>query len=150
MAGSHCQNDPEKFWARVDKSAGLFGCWPWTGYKDPEGYGHLSYRSQRWLSTRLAWTLYHGEIPKGMEVCHRCDNPPCCNPVHLFLDTHAGNLNDSANKQRMHQVLTWADVQAIRSGFQNGLNKSQIGRQFGVSRTTVRNIINRQIYKNCP
>ncbi len=91
------QNEPSDFWSRV-----RFGehdeCWPWTGYTDPEGYGHLSYQGERWLAHRLALKLSNGIEPEA--ACHSCDTPPCCNPSHLIPATRAWNCEDRAAKGR--------------------------------------------------
>lgn len=76
------------------------GCWEWNAYRLPGGYGRTRYHNQNILAHRLAWTVFNGTIPKGKQVCHKCDNPCCCNPDHLFLGTPKANWKDSRRKGR--------------------------------------------------
>jgi hypothetical protein len=91
----------ERFWSRVDQSAGLFGCWPWLGYRDENGYGRVdAFGRRRTTASRVAFELSGGVIPDGMVACHTCDNPPCCNPAHIFAGTYADNTADMVAKGR--------------------------------------------------
>jgi hypothetical protein len=90
----------ERFWSRVDRSAGPEACWPWTGSKASHGYGTLTIARVSWTSHRAAWVIEKGLIPDGRFVCHRCDNRLCCNPAHLFLGTHTDNMQDMVSKGR--------------------------------------------------
>lgn len=78
------------------------GCWEKQGFRHPEGYGAMYFRGKQYRSHVLMYMLAVGPIPKGVCVLHRCDNPPCCNPDHLWLGTRGDNLRDMAKKGR-HQ-----------------------------------------------
>ena len=90
----------ERLERSLDKSAGTDGCWVWTAATNSRGYGHATFDGARTYAHRIAYTLAYGPIPEGMFVCHRCDNPPCCNPAHLFVGTAADNAQDMAAKGR--------------------------------------------------
>lgn len=92
------------FWTKVDRSAGPEACWLWRGLAIRRGYG--THRGQ--IASRVSWTIAHGPIPIGLQVCHHCDNPPCVNPAHLFLGTHLDNSRDSFRKGR--QVSREANI----------------------------------------
>jgi hypothetical protein len=89
----------ERFWEKVRK-AGPEECWEWSGVKLPRGYGIFTIGYTKIYSHRYAWSLGNGEIPDGMYVCHKCDNPSCCNPAHLFVGTASDNNADMDRKGR--------------------------------------------------
>lgn len=139
-------------------------CWTWTLAKNRSGYGIFKSNAigGRGLAHRLAYELEVGPIPEGMVVCHRCDNPPCCNPDHLFLGTRADNNRDMASKGRHrlqrrpelvrgaanpNTTLTEEDVTSIRSLGANGVSRRAIASRFGISSTTASNIINRRTWR---
>lgn len=79
-------------------------CWPWTGARTRDGYGSISRgdgTTRSMLTHRAAYLIANGELPADIEVCHSCDNPPCCNPAHLFSGTHTVNMRDAKDKGRM-------------------------------------------------
>jgi len=75
-------------------------CIEFVGAKNPQGYGCLGFNNKSYQAHRLAWELTNGPIPEGFVVCHRCDNPPCINPAHLFLGTQRENIIDMYAKGR--------------------------------------------------
>ena len=76
------------------------GCLEWTGVAHKRGYGRITINSKSVQTHRLAWELANGPIPDGMFICHTCDNPPCCNPDHLWPGTNAENTADKVTKGR--------------------------------------------------
>lgn len=92
----------DRFWLKVQKGS---GCWLWTGGKHGRGYGGLHCGGKvfrKYLQAhRVSWELHHGPIPDGLWVLHKCDNPICVNPDHLFLGTRQDNMGDCAAKGRI-------------------------------------------------
>lgn len=133
-----------EFWDRVDKGAEN-DCWEWSAGSNGNGYGRVWFNNKTWYAHILAWCLANSEEPKrGMYVCHRCDNRPCCNPNHLFLGTPKANAIDAQIKGRMARKLTRENVLEIRSRYEprhptNGCR--QLATEFGVDKAMVSRIV---------
>jgi hypothetical protein len=130
------------FWGKV--SVGHpGGCWGWIGSTDSGGYGQLQHNGKLQPAHRVAWMLVNGPLPEGLWVLHRCDNPPCTNPDHLFLGTRRDNMMDASHKGRMlgRRKLTPDDVRAIRA---SGLPQVELARQYGLTSGAVSMIISRR------
>lgn len=139
-----CASIAKRFWRYVSPR-GASECWEWQGYRDPLGYGKINYRPSG--AHRVSWILHFGDIPEGMLVCHRCDNPSCVNPGHLFLGSNADNMADRNRKGRNARgssahsaVLTETDIPTIRDMIKRGVPQIAIAANFGVSHATIRNI----------
>jgi len=142
----------ERFEARVSPCPNT-GCWWWCGAASDAGYGRIS-RTSRGTGAparahRIAWELVHGPIPDGLYVCHRCDQPSCVNPAHLFLGTNAENVADKVRKGRQtsgeshgNSKLKCVDVAAIRSAWRKGLlNQPEISMAWGITQSHVSKIV---------
>ena len=90
-----------RFDSHADKTSSDRGCWAWTGTTSKDGRGRFgaNYRSN--LAYRVSWEIHKGTIPRGLFVLHKCDNPNCVNPEHLFLGTHQDNMDDKRAKGRL-------------------------------------------------
>jgi len=132
------------------------GCWIWTkakkSYSDPKrGYGLISYKNKATSAHRVSWIAFNGEIPKGLFVCHKCDNPPCANPEHLFIGTPQDNMSDMAKKGRARigtrlrksdglpaaAKLTKESIQLMRSMIAYGYLQREVAKHLGVTQACV-------------
>lgn len=144
----HDRTLAEKFWPKVDKS-GPNGCWIWTGalFSDT-GRGEFGINGIVHLAHRVSWELTYGPIPESdaskygtLYVLHKCDNPPCVNPDHLFLGTGKENIHDMIHKGRSgNSNLKPDDVRDIRRRLAEGQGRAEIASYYNVNRLIVDNI----------
>jgi hypothetical protein len=158
----------DRFWNKVFKTE---TCWIWKAATDNFGYGRVGIYRPRSVAPahRVAWILSgKEEIPKGMDLCHSCDNPPCVNPSHLFIGTRQDNVDDCRKKGRMSvgekhkrimshvavrgskhykSKITENDVELIRK-WDGYLTQERIAKRFGITRAAVSAIIIRRTWKH--
>jgi hypothetical protein len=93
-----------RFWAKVSNANVRGRCWLWGGYTKPSGHGLTTYQGKSIHAHRLAWIYKRGEIESDLSVNHKCRNPTCCNPEHLYLGTRADNMHDRFYRKPMRVV----------------------------------------------
>lgn len=132
------------------------GCWEWQGYRDPNGYGRLNIDGKPMLAHRLSWELHCAPVPEGLSVLHKCDNPPCVNPYHLFIGTQLANIADMHRKGRARQgvsrgsehgcaKLSEDQVREIRASADKRIN---LASRYGVSRRQMADIQNGKSWRH--
>jgi hypothetical protein len=144
----------DRFWAKVDRS-GPDECWPWkaAARKKSQGYGAFWFEGRHQPANRMALIFSGVDVKDGLEACHSCDNPRCCNPKHLFPGTRLENNADKVSKRRhVHGEQVWTakltrkQVEEIRAykvpgkPLPAGLPQ-RLADQFGISRQYVSEVI---------
>lgn len=155
------QSIEDRFWSKVDKSRGNDACWNWTAKSGDSGYGSILVGGRGGLfpfAHRLAYQLTHGTIPDGLWVLHKCDNPSCCNPSHLFLGTHQENMRDRNTKGRQAHLkgesagnhkLNTETVKYIRSRYDaGGISQLELAHEIGISLSAISQIVLGKTWKN--
>jgi len=158
--------DPkELFWGHVDTLGGPDSCWEWFQSVDRNGYGYTWWNGRNARAHRVAWQITFGDIPVGMCVLHKCDNPSCCNPMHLWLGTRSDNVADKVAKGRqavgtslnhpsrrgeMHPrtKLAERDVLKIRDLASTGISIAELARKKGLTYGNVYQIVKRQTWSH--
>lgn len=143
-------------------------CWEWSGALNDSGYGMVTYNQKVQKAHRISWLIFKGEIPLKKLICHHCDNRKCVNPKHLYIGTHQDNSRDAVNRRRYwygeewrkrNQVvlnrvgekhhnskLTLNSVKDIFELKELGLSQVEIGSIFGVSYSTIGEVLRGQIW----
>ena len=133
-------------------------CIEWPKYRNALGYGVRRYHGKLWLAHRVAWTEANGAIPTGLCVLHKCDNPPCINPEHLFLGTNLDNARDMVRKGRQANVrgernpkakLTEHQVKVIRGCRRMGCSLKYLANRYGVTMANISDIGNGDTWNHC-
>ncbi len=156
----------EQFYRYVDKTPGhgpKGDCWLWIGHRDKQGYGKV--KTAGWhLAHRYAFYLHYGKSPDPCAL-HTCDNPPCCNPAHLFAGTNADNYKDFIAKGRVrrsgsargedcsYSKLQEADVHQIRRLAAAGISYTELSRSYPLVAGSIRRIVRRESWAwlgDCP
>lgn len=135
------------------------GCWEWLGSKDKNGYGSIRCDSGTKKAHRVSYLVHVGEIPSGLYVLHKCDNPSCVSPHHLFLGTHRDNMRDMWSKGRGKAVscgrkgskngnsrLSEGDVIEIRLRLSCGESGASLSREYGVSKNLIYLIRDKKVW----
>ena len=137
------------FFKHVDKTD---TCWVWRNANKGKGklhYGSFTFRRKIYLAHRLSWKLHNGDIPERMWILHKCDNPSCVNPDHLFLGTAMDNQRDKLAKGRcVVEKLTIEKVKEIRNKLEMGITSGRLAKDYGVSATTIHNIKSRKTWRD--
>lgn len=149
----------ERFWPKVQKTD---FCWIWTGAREGRPkfqYGVIrgvkknGFRME--MAHRVSWMIHNGPIPDGKQVLHRCDNPPCVNPSHLFVGTHQDNMDDCTKKGRRQcgeraslAKLTADGVKSIRNQYKKGARSKTLAEDFGVHQSTILGVLSGRTWKH--
>jgi hypothetical protein len=132
------------FWNKVERGADS-DCWPWRGFRKASGHGLTTYKSLSIHASRKAYILTYGPIPHDLCVNHRCDNPACCNPDHLYLGSRADNMidywaktppNERATRGR-HTKLDAGQLEKLWERRRLGASLNECAKEFGVHIATV-------------
>lgn len=140
----------EEFWSRFAVKEDT-GCWEWTMARHFRGYGKIRTLKKDYQTHRLAWQIVHGPLPRDVFVCHKCDNPSCGNPDHLFVGSPKDNTHDAMKKGRLAHgercnLAKLSDAQVKEIAAAEG-TQQQIADKYGVTQSCVSRIKNRRIRK---
>lgn len=157
MLLNYTTKDVERFWAKVDIRT-FSECWPWLGYCTEKGYGKFSPQEQYPKRAHIvAYILAFGPIRDSLLVLHTCDNPPCCNPTHLFLGTNQDNMDDMQRKGHTrgerNGFSKLIEQQVIEMRIMHATEQytmQQIADYFSVSRGAARDAIDHVNWKHIP
>lgn len=140
----------DSFWSRTKLVVTQRdACLEWQGSRDSYGYGHVRFNGKLQTASRVAWELLHGS-PAPKSVCHRCDNPACVRPEHLWLGTHRENIDDMVAKGRLPArpvKLTPAKAREIRRRLLAGEKQGSLAKELGIAVATVRCVADERTWR---
>jgi hypothetical protein len=159
----HLEKNRCRFFEKIGPPDSVTGCWPWIGPITRGGYGNAFFMGKIQRANRVSYMLHKGEIQSGYCVCHKCDNPACVNPDHLFIGTAKDNIRDMHSKGRapksnpkaagVNNVRSKLDddkVREIRALVAQGVSKAEVGRRYGVRDSHVCKIVQRDCWRHVP
>lgn len=174
-AKARCKRDTQRFWNRIKKRDATSGCELFVSKKGTRlkrGSRVFKHKGKLWIVSRLAWTLRHGEIPEGLNICHTCDTPDCTRDDHHFLGTQADNVADAVAKGRVRgatgnanasrkyperrprgsqvwrAATTEKEVKQILKRLAKGARQADVARQFGLKKQVIFSIKHRQTWRH--
>ncbi|UOF80253.1 endonuclease [Caudoviricetes sp.] len=157
-------NTSNVLWSKVDKR-GEDECWEWKGFKNEQGYGRTWINDKGYYAHRVIFNLVYPNTitlnaPKSTDdygfLLHTCDNPPCCNPKHLFVGSHEDNMADKANKGRCPDFsggkgprckLTMSQAREIRQKRQAGISAKKLSEMYQISLASIKTLLRGDSYK---
>lgn len=143
------------FWTNVETNSN--GCMNWKGPLRQDGYGTVRVNGKKRVASRVAWLLRYGSLPPDKLVCHRCDNPPCVNPDHLFLGDDKANHRDAVSKGRKYDArgdgspvakIHSSQINEIVRRIDTGESCRALGRELGVHHSTISSIVLGKTWKS--
>jgi hypothetical protein len=150
----------QRFWRKVNRG-GPDDCWPWNARQNDLGYGNVFIAGKCRLSHRIAFCISKGSFLDRLKICHSCDNPPCCNPTHLWLGTDLLNAQDRDAKGRRIKWRTYRGGEHVKAKLTDKQAKQicnlyafgewlhrEIAEMYGVSSTTIQRIVTKSRWKH--
>jgi hypothetical protein len=145
----------ERFWEKVNKDGPVIRpelgpCWIWKGAKNSLGYGHIFKDGSEVYAHRLSYEFAYGSVPEGLDILHKCDNPTCIRPDHLFPGTHKQNIDDMVTKGRCNRAfgenagpskLTTEQVHRIKSRESSGERQIDLAFEYGINQSEISKIV---------
>lgn len=138
----------DRFWSKVD-ILGPDDCWEWKAFRDRDGYGKFNVYGTMEVASRVAFEIHNKERLGDRFACHKCDNPSCCNPAHIYAGDPQTNMDDASERDRFNRPppeahpstkLDWDKVAEIKRRIQAGESNYRIRFSYGVSAATIKKI----------